>query len=424
MFGWSKKKPQKPVTETRVVNLDDAPRVAQEARQRREESAVQAASTALHNTNDSIRELVKIHHDLDRDKVMIEEVDKRIRPLVVKGKKMLVETLRNNAIEIKPIHNYDDMIRANGELEHHLKKMGNILGKQTRIIHAFAEKYATRLKQILEEMDANRKAISKRIVQYQADESLALGVVEGVKSIHILEESVRDNYNRQTQTAAKLEEITQEISKAMGAIDTFKSSIEYAKLQDLQKTLDMGKNDRDLLISEVATQFTKISRPLDRYVHVSADKVQSALLRRVIQNPYGTMTKGEQEDVLTLLEVIRKAVATESISVKDVDKAEAAIIQTQKSIPDFVSRAYDVDELIRGVHKQIQESDPDRIERLQDRLHLLQNDMENTKRRIEDAKNAAQSAANAIPIEIASIQKVLYSLTGVRYNVKYNIPQL
>ena len=78
--------------------------------------------------------------------------------------------------------------------------------------------------------------------------------------------------------------------------------------------------------NEVVLQFSKISRPLNKYVYVtSMDKPQKKLLIGLIENPYEVITAGNKPDLIQILESVRKAVQSNSISVKDISKSVSQI---------------------------------------------------------------------------------------------------
>lgn len=423
VFGWGRKKTVEPESEVRSIRLEEAPEISKEAHRRRSEQTITEASNTLHRTNSLIRELGRIRSDIEQDDIRTDDVDKRLIPLVAKGKRMLLDALRNNAVEIKPIRDYEDMVRANEELDHHLKRVGNILGKQTRVIHIFAEKYAARLKQILEEVDENRKSMTKATNRYQYDTELADSVAEGIRNVRALEQSVLDNAGRGRQAEREKADAEQHMQRVSGQIAEFKSSKEYSDLLKLQERMEEGEAARAALASEVSTQFTRVSRPMSRYVHVSSDKEQTALLHRVIKNPYDTMNRRDMDGVITLLEGIRKAVLSRSISVKDTDKASDAITQTEEAIGGFVERAADIEANVRGAAEMIKKSSPTRLDALEKDMESLQDDRRRADQKIVDTANAARLAAASIPAEIGRVQDSLLRITGARYQIEYAPPR-
>ena len=423
VFGWGRKKTAEPEPVVRSIRLEEAPQISKEAHQRRSEQTITEASNMLHRTNSLIRELGRIRGNIEQDDLRTDDVDKRLRPMVIKGKRMLVDALRNNAVEIRPIRDYEDMVRANEELDHRLKKVGNILGKQTRVIHAFAEKYATRLKQILEEVDENRKSMTKAANRYQYDTELSDSVEEGVRNVRALEQSVLDNADRGRQAEREKADAEQSMQRVSGQMAEFKSSKEYSDLVKLRERMEEAEAARAALASEVSTQFTKVSRPMSRYVHVSSDKEQTALLHRVIKNPYDTMSRRDMDRVITLLEGIRKAVLSESISVKDTAKASDAITQTEEAIGGFVQRAADIEATIRSTAETIKKSSPTRLDILEKEMESLQDERERANQKIADTANAARLAATSIPAEIGRVQDSLLRITGARYQIEYAPPR-
>ena len=65
------------------------------------------------------------------------------------------------------ISSFDDILNLNNVLNQKLKKIGDVLGRQTRVIHIFAKKYAGKLKEILAEMNSNHKEIQKLIKNFE-----------------------------------------------------------------------------------------------------------------------------------------------------------------------------------------------------------------------------------------------------------------
>ena len=423
VFGWGRKKAPEPAAIVREIHLEEAQRIAADAYKRRSEQIITEASNTLHRTNDLIRELVGIRRELESDDLRMDDVDKRLRPLVVRGKKMLIEALKSNAVEIKPIRSYTDMVRASEELGHHLKKTGNILGKQTRVIHVFADKYAGRLKQILEEMDGNRKSVLSAVAKHQNDSGLADSVTEGVDNIRALENSARENAGRGKAAEHEKEQAESRIQQVSGEISVFKESEEYRGFLRLKDTMETEEATRASLTMEVAAQFTKVSRPLGRYTHISADKDQKALLRRVLDSPYETMNRKDMDEVIMLLERVRKAVLSGTISVKDTDKAVDAITQTQEAIGGFVERASGIATRIRDTADMIRKSSPTRLHTLEEELESIREAKTDAGKKIEDMSNATRLAASAIPTELVRVQESLRRLTGTRYQVLYQPPR-
>ena len=66
------------------------------------------------------------------------------------------------------VSNIDDIYKVNTSLNQILKKVGDVLGRQTRVIHIFAKKYAAKLKENLETMKSNHSEIQSIIEQFDS----------------------------------------------------------------------------------------------------------------------------------------------------------------------------------------------------------------------------------------------------------------
>ena len=422
VFGWGKKKAPPPAETVVRIRLEEAPSMAGEVQSKRSQNIVTEASNALHGTNDLIRELTRIRQELERDDLNMDDVDKRMQPLVTRGKRMLVDALRKNAVEIEPIRSPDDMARVAGELEHRLKRLGNILGKQTRVIHIFAERYALRLKQILEEVEANRKSILGLSGRHQADAGVANAVTNGVANVRALEVSVRENAQKHDSAEAEARRLDVQMAKLASEMERFRESDGYVRLLELRRELEGHEDSKSRLSAEIAARFTSISRPLGRYERISADKEQTALLLRVQRNPYNVMNRREIEAVTDLLGNVRRAVVGGSISVKDVDKAAEAITRTVESMKGYADRVEGVEADIQKTKKMIVDAEPVRLHEMEREASSLQESKETALRRAAETKAAVSLAARSIPAEVAEVQRALLRLTGTKYIITYEGP--
>lgn len=422
VFGWGRKKAPPPEIEVVRIRLEEAPRIAAEVLEKRSKGIVTEAANTLHRTNELMRELVRIRGDLERDDLDLDAVDKRLQPLAVRGKKMLVDALHKNAVEMEPIGVPGDMARVSGELEHRLKRLGNILGKQTRVIHTFAETYAQRLVQILEEVESNRKSIMDLSGRHLSDEGVANAVTGGVANLGALKMSTIENLQKSEDAKAEVDDLDVRAARLESDIQTFRESEEYTSLLALRHRLDAYGEEKSRLAAEMSTRFTSISRPLGRYERVSADKDQTALLYRVQKSVYDVMNPDDAEGVVSLLEGVRRAVASGTISVKDTDKALEAIARTSAAIPEYTERVGKMESALSRTRNMIRDAEPVRLHRMEKDLESLREAKETATRKAGETMAAAAAAAASIPAEISQVQRAMLRLTGTRYEITYEVP--
>lgn len=422
VFGWGKKKQARPVEETVRIPLAEAAELARSAMERRTEQVVSEVVETQERINVLVEEMLQIRGELEGDDLGIEEIDHRLRSQVVRGKRMLLDTIKNNAVRTEKVQNYADMVRLGGALEHRLKRMGNALGKQTRSIHVFAEKYANQLKQILEEMDRGRQSVLTAIQKHQAGTHMEGSVTGGIHSIDALEQSVIQNAANRVDYVDRLERMEYELGRALDAANRFRSSEEYAGWQQVQRNLQNAIDAEAALSSEIAARFTPLSRPLSRYTRVSADKDLSKLLNRTLKDPYKTMKDEGSDGLISLLEKVRQAVMSGSISVKDTSKTEGVITQMQQDIPDMVEKSRRAVQNTHSASEAVRAAGRSPLEEMQDGITKLEEEKGLLEQKRDDAASAAKGAAAAIPNELIRIQDALRQITGTRYVVTYTPP--
>ena len=423
VFGWGRKKAPPPKIEVVEIRLEEAPRIAGDVLAKRSEGIVTEAANTLHRTNELIRELVRICGDLERYDLDLDMVDKRLQPLAVRGKKMLVDALHKNAVEMKPIDTPEDIAQVSGELEHRLKRLGNILGKQTRVIHTFAETYAQRLVQILEEVESNRQSMMNLSGRHISDEGVANAVTGGVANVNAMKTSAIENIQRCEEAKDEMEDLNIRMARQESDIQAFRESEEYTHLLAMRQRLDAYEVEKSRLAAEISTQFTSISRPLGRYERVSADKEQTALLYRVRKSAYDVMNPDDAEGVMSLLGGVRRAVASGTISVKDTDKALDAIARTSDAIPGYTERVVKMESTLSRTRDMIRDAEPVRLHKMEKDMESMLEARETANQKATETMAAAAAAAASIPEEVSQVQRALLRLTGTRYDITYEVPE-
>ena len=122
-------------------------------------------------------------------------------------------------------------------------------------------------------------------------------------------------------------------------IKNIKNSSEYTEFLQINEKLDSLSTEKNKIKDEIEHQFTKISRPLNKYVYVSSlDKPQKKLLVNLIANPYNELIDSNKRDILQILESTRKGIQSGSVSVKDTDKSLAQIDETLSFIDTFIEK--------------------------------------------------------------------------------------
>ena len=133
-------------------------------------------------------------------------------------------------------------------------------------------------------------------------------------------------------------------------MDEVHSSENFKKFLDLENKLNDFTNQKSKIKSEIDTQFTKISRPLGRYAYGSSlDKEQNAVLSTLVDDPFDALLSENSDTIIVILENIRKAISSGSISVKDTDKTLLQLTETEESLDGFIKKVSDYSNIFNSI---------------------------------------------------------------------------
>jgi len=193
VFGWGKKKQEeKPVEETtqkKELHLTDVPKIVADLNQLRQSQILTEIKNLRNYTAPLIDDLMKIGDVLSKDNLKVDDIDKHLSIIVVRGKKQVIDVIKKDVVSLPEILSIDDAKKLNFSLNQILKKVGDVLGRQTRVIHIFAKKYANQLKENLEVMNKNHSEIRKLLKNYDYAKSSSDEIIYALNQIKTLRET-------------------------------------------------------------------------------------------------------------------------------------------------------------------------------------------------------------------------------------------
>ena len=342
VFGWGKKKEEKKseeISSQKQIRLSDVPEIIQQILELRTSQIISDIKSIRDNTEPLIKELIMIGNTLEKDDLQVDEIDKHLRIIVVRGKQQVIDMIKKDATHLPNIASYDDAENLSTLLNQMLKKIGDVLGRQTRVIHIFAKKYAEKLKEILIQMNSNHVEIQQLLKNYDHAKSTSAEILDSLKEIDNLENNLTKKKQRTTEIHSFVGSLDKKILSLEDSIKKIKISEEYGKFLDLKRILDEFSNRKNQIKNEIDSQFTKISRPLSRYEYVSSlDKEQKNLLSKLIEDPFEVLLSKNRDSIILILENVRKGISSGSISVKDTEKSFSQITETEEALDGFIKQ--------------------------------------------------------------------------------------
>ena len=423
VFGWGKKKEEpksEEIPSQKQIRLTDVSEIIRQILELRTSQILSDVKSLRDNTEPLIKELIMIGNTLEKDDLQVDEIDKHLRIIVVRGKQQVIDMIKKDAIHLPNIASYDDAENLSVILNQMLKKIGDVLGRQTRVIHIFAKKYAEKLKEILIQMNSNHVEIQQLLKNYDHAHSLSAEILESLKEIVDLENNITKKEQRIAEIHSFIDSLDKKILSFEDSIKKIQTSDEYGKFLDLKQILDDFTVKKNQIKNEIDSQFTKISRPLSRYEYVSSlDKEQKNLLSKLIEDPFEVLLSKNRDSIILILENVRKGITSGSISVKDTEKSFSQITETEEALDGFIKQVTEFVDKRKNIQDQMIALESNELSDLTSDLKNALSDKEDSKSKIKTFQDEINESHSNIPKLISNIEVKLRKFSNTAYTVTY-----
>jgi chromosome segregation ATPase len=423
VFGWGKKK--KEYQEVQVaplekeIPLSEIKKTIDGILVLRTKTLVTEVNSFRNQISPKLKELSEIAKELEKDNLNVDDIDIHLRILVVRGKKQVISIIQKEAtIQLQEVKTYDDVLTFNEEFSQILKKIGDILGRQSRVIHIFAKKYASKLKNILSTLKSDKEEIQKLVNNH---ENFLQGISDISDELNEIDESKRiigEKKNKISNFKNSIDDLINKIIQLTQEIDDLKSTKEYNSFLDIKKNISNLSIEEHDIKNEIESQFTKISRPLSKYSYVSSlEKHQKILMGKLLERPSQELTSENKSDIVTILNSVRKAVESGSISIKDSVKSLNQIDETFAMLEPFINKVSEFNKKKHSLESELDVFDLNKLKQKESELEKTTNDKKDLESKIHMYEMDIDETEKKIPTLIQDIEKIMRSVSSTRYTV-------
>ena len=422
VFGWGKKNQEErfieKTTQEKEIQLSNVPKIVAELDQLRKSQIISDMIYLRNSTEPLIDDLAKIGNVLEKDNLKVDDIDKHLATIVIRGKKQVIDVIKKDVVHLPEISSIDDAKKLNSSLNKILKKLGDVLGRQTRVIHIFAKKYASALKQNLEVMTKNHSEIRELLKNYDSAKSTSdeiIDLLNQIKTLRMIQQEKNQKVGNANQSTKLLDE---KITLIQNSIDEIKSSDNYKKYIDLKNTLDVYSAQKLTIKNNIDTQFTKISRPLSRYEYGSSlDKEQKNLLTKLVKNPFDVLIPQNTDSIIVILENVRKGITSGSISVKDTDKSLSQITETEEMLDGFVKQISNYSEKHKQMKNDLNSLNSDKLVSLEHEKAKNTSFQKDSQLKSKTFQSEMNEIDSKIPQLVSEIEEKLRQFSNTKYIV-------
>ena len=423
VFGWGNKKPVEPTRVERTaanqnISLSDVPQIISDLSKLRESQTLSEIKNLRNNTAPLIDDLMKLGIVLEKDDLKVDNIDKHLAIIVVRGKQQVIDILKKDVKNLMQVSTMDDAKKLDYFLNQLLKKVGDVLGRQTRVIHIFAKKYANQLTNNLKIMNENSTNISKLLKHFASTQSSFDEITQMLNKIKSLNQELDDKTKRNIEILDNFKSFKEKKISLQNSIDEIHSSENFKKYIDLQNKLNEFTNQKSKIKSEIDTQFTKISRPLGRYAYGSAlDKDQNRILSTLVDDPFGALISANSDTIILIFENIKKGIISGSISVKDTEKTLSQLTETEECLDSFIQKVHDYSTVFDSMKNDLNNLKPQNLTSLENEFSKTDNFENDAQLKSKTILSEINEINSQIPQLISKIEDKLQLFSNTKYSI-------
>ena len=426
VFGWGKKKkveynePVENFTSTpQTITLNEIPKIMDDIVILRK-GTLAAEIKSHRNRIDPQREvLLKIANELSEDELDPDKLDPHFQIMVNRGKKEVISSIKKEFANPFPdINSPDDVMRFKKVSSAGINKVGDMLGKHSRVIHIFAAKYAKKLTNDLKDLTANLKEVDELINNFAATENSVQTINELLSSRNKTLEKLSKQNSRINELKSSISEKKEKIEEFENKIKEIKNSSDYKTYLDVKSQLSDCDSEEVKIRHHVNDEFTKISRPLGKFVHISShDKELKDLTAKLSSIPYDVLDAENISGIKNILDSIVTGIGSGSVSVKDISKSKDSIAEIKNLIPSLISTKAKFETKKHELLTKLENFDSKSLQTVENNLKREESDISDTSSKLKVFEDETLGLTHSLPTILHQIETNLKNATSTSYTI-------
>ena len=425
VFGFGKKKtheqqPTIPAETLREISLEEIPGILQEIEAPQTAQAVEIAKTTKEEVETHRKKILGLILHLESDGLKLDDVDRNLSVIVKRGKSAIVSTIKKETSTVlTSATKYDQAVLLNLEISQMLKKMGDVLGQNSRIIHIFAKKYADNLKEEIAKVAKSRNQLQSSINEIEHFRAECKIIEDLSQKISEQRIEIAQKTERLSEVDSETKSLNDTISSLEKQIHEMKSSEGHTKFLEIKTRIDSMSSEKSDVKNAIDFQFSKISRPLGRYSYISSfEKPVRMMMDELLANPYEVISPHNKDSIIHILEAVEKSVISGSISVKDSEKSIEQVQETISKLDEFIALKEAYSNKVSALEKELAVFDIKSLESKEHDLHKAKTDVTNMERIKKKLDEEIKDGNHTLTKNISHLESGVSKLTGSKVSLK------
>ena len=424
VFGWGKKKTGNETVEStkqeRQITFSDINVILKESETQLLKKILGQAKSVREKIEVEQKSILQTILEFEEDDLEAEDVDKSLKVLIERGKKAVGSGVKKEtAVVLSNPDTYSNLANLNAQTGQMLKRIGDILGINSRIMHVFARKYTDKLKEDLADMANNKKQLQIFVDEYTNFESTSKNILDEIEKIKNSKKGIEDKNHRLSDLQRDIEDHKKTIDNLEQDIRTIKSKNEYHEFLNVKKEIESLTPERNNVKNEIDLQFSKISRPLGKYSYISSlEKPLKNIMTRLVDEPIEVITNDNKNAIIEILQATVKSVVAGNVSVKDSQKSVEQIEETIGRLDEFINLKNNLSKKMSDLENKMSIFNIKDLEEKEKKLTRTKDDIMQFESSIKALEKEISEESNRTPQLIHDIEEKISEISRTKITLK------
>ena len=426
VFGWGKKKnviennvDQPEIKSKSEITLEEIPKLLNDIENLRQKTLIAEIKSFRNKIDSDRKNLLTIANQLKNDNLKTDDMDNHLKIILNRAISDISSTIQNEfQASFAEIKSLNDVIEFEKKATKAIKRVVDVLRKHKTGIALFAKKYARKFKTDLEILDSYLQEIKNLTSNYKSNQEFLSIIRENLEKVSTTRNTISKHNMRKNELEELLEKESSKLEELISKESEITSSSEYNEYVITKSKLDNLDVEEKKLRYSIDEHFVKISRPLNKYVHISSlDKPLKILNEKLLVSPYDTLSGVESSGIITILDSVQASVSSGAISVKDTDKSIQQIKDVKDILPNLIKEKNDFYQNKSKYLDEMKKFDFDSFKSCKDGIQKSNDEISNIKskqtllsQQVEENESLLSNIYSTLEINLRSASSTSYKI--------------
>ena len=360
----------------------------------------------------SLRSLASIADAMEKEKIKLEELEKRFGSTAENSKRTVVSALRReSSAELPPVQNAADAKKFKERLDAMMNRFGEVSGSHSKMINHFMQKRADMMRAEFVTLNDLVKETRAALAAFEQDRAPAVKCGNVINTISQKMASIRSAEASVAAGEEKIAALQSDIAGGKAELEALMNSPEFAQALSAAEKIADAQKRKEQFQSQVSEMFSHVTRAFTKYSYGVSKQTERRLL--VMENEPWKIYD-DPASYADLLNEVREAVSAGKLQLKDADKILHNLDSIQSSMPEMQRTAAALAEELKapgdtGLVLKAGE--------LESRIALRQQDLARDTQSLEQQRRQIVEKNADVDAHLKEVSDSVESLTGRRYSV-------